>query len=218
MKKQQQYDTMICMENIGGKIIELRQQKGISQAELARQLNFTASAVCRWEKNLRTPSDDDLVLIADFFGVTTEVLLGTEGVSESGTDNDLSAKEKRDHLDRNKQKKRVVFFSVGIILIVVCILTVLLVYKKNRFVLLEEIKTVGAYGEANLRRSYLIPERCNEDSMSRFAEKQSSVFETESKFDEFESFTFLFYESEQSYAQEETCLIHTVYRTDDVLE
>ena len=87
--------------------------------------NFTASAVCRWEKNFRTPSDDDLVLIADFFGVTTEVLLGTEGVSESGTDNDISAKEKRDQLDRNKQKKRVVFFSVGIILIVVCILTVL---------------------------------------------------------------------------------------------
>ena len=62
--------------NIGPKILELRKQKGIKQEELAAELGVTAAAVSKWENGYTLPDILMLCALADFFGVTTDELLG----------------------------------------------------------------------------------------------------------------------------------------------
>ena len=54
------------------RIRQLREARGMTQVELARQLSVTKQSVSNWENNNIQPS----VEIADFFGVTLDDLLG----------------------------------------------------------------------------------------------------------------------------------------------
>ncbi len=57
---------------------ELREEKGISIRKLSKDLHIADAAIGRWERGLRAPSIDSLVIVADYFGVTTDYLLGLE--------------------------------------------------------------------------------------------------------------------------------------------
>lgn len=63
---------------LGIRIALLRLQKGLSQAELGRQLGVSASAVGMYEQGRREPSLDLVVHLARVFGVTTDYLLTGE--------------------------------------------------------------------------------------------------------------------------------------------
>lgn len=60
---------------MGARIAALRRQAGMSQAELARQLQCSPSAVGMYEQGRREPPSDLLVRMARLFGVTTDYLL-----------------------------------------------------------------------------------------------------------------------------------------------
>ena len=60
---------------LGPRIASLRQTYGLSQAELARRLHISASAIGMYEQGRREPSADTLVALAGLFGVTTDYLL-----------------------------------------------------------------------------------------------------------------------------------------------
>lgn len=60
---------------MGARIAALRRQIGMSQAELARQLGCSASAVGMYEQGRREPPADLLVQMSRIFGVTTDYLL-----------------------------------------------------------------------------------------------------------------------------------------------
>lgn len=62
--------------NIGKNILELRKQKGIKQEELAAELGVTAAAVSKWENGYTLPDILMLCVLADYFGVITDELLG----------------------------------------------------------------------------------------------------------------------------------------------
>ena len=66
--------------NIGKNILELRKQGNITQEELAAELGVTAAAVSKWENNYTLPDIMMLCALADYFGVTTDELLGRNGV------------------------------------------------------------------------------------------------------------------------------------------
>ena len=66
--------------NIGRNILELRKQKHITQEDLAAELGVTAAAVSKWENNYTLPDILMLCALADYFGVTTDELLGRNGV------------------------------------------------------------------------------------------------------------------------------------------
>ncbi|MBR4943447.1 MAG: helix-turn-helix transcriptional regulator [Clostridia bacterium] len=54
----------------------LRQQRGLSQVDFAKRLCVTKQCVSNWENDNVLPSIEMLEKIADFFGVTTDFLLG----------------------------------------------------------------------------------------------------------------------------------------------
>ena len=60
-----------------GKVFKhLRQAKGLSQEEISKRLGISRSAVGMWESEAREPDFETLELIADFFNVDTDYLLG----------------------------------------------------------------------------------------------------------------------------------------------
>jgi len=61
---------------------ELREQRGISQTELANFLGVVRSTICQYEKGNRMPDSNILGKLADYFGVTVDYLLGREDDSE----------------------------------------------------------------------------------------------------------------------------------------
>lgn len=71
--------------NIGETIKRLRKQKDMTQEQLAGYLSISPQAVSRWEINSTLPDITLIPMLANIFGVTTDVLLGV----------DIDAKEKR---------------------------------------------------------------------------------------------------------------------------
>ncbi|MCM1570022.1 MAG: helix-turn-helix domain-containing protein [Roseburia sp.] len=62
--------------DIGQRLTQLRQEKGLYQKELASYLNLSIGTISNYEQNIHCPDLDTLCRLADFFGVTTDYLLG----------------------------------------------------------------------------------------------------------------------------------------------
>ena len=57
---------------------ELRVQEGVSQKELAKDLNMSAGNLCDWEKGRTEPDIERLIRLADYFDVSLDYLMGRE--------------------------------------------------------------------------------------------------------------------------------------------
>lgn len=62
--------------NVGEIIAELRMDRNLKQEDLAAILNISRSALANWESGNRRIDIETLVVIADFFGVSRDYLLG----------------------------------------------------------------------------------------------------------------------------------------------
>lgn len=63
------------MVDFSQRLKQLRKDKHLTQAQLARRIGVTASMVSSYETDIRLPSYEVLVRIADVFGVTVDYLL-----------------------------------------------------------------------------------------------------------------------------------------------
>lgn len=57
------------METFGKKLSELRKQKGLSQEQLATDLNISQSSISNYESGMTKPDTDILQKIAEYFKV-----------------------------------------------------------------------------------------------------------------------------------------------------
>lgn len=57
------------------RIQNLRKIKGLSQEDLAGEIGVSRQAVSKWESGQSTPDLDKIILLSDFFGVSTDYLL-----------------------------------------------------------------------------------------------------------------------------------------------
>lgn len=60
------------------KIKELRTEKNFTQKQIGEIINCNQSAIGKYERGELEPTLSNLVKLADFFGVTTDYLLGRE--------------------------------------------------------------------------------------------------------------------------------------------
>ena len=68
--------------NIGNRIKELRHSKDITQEEFAEYLGVSYQSVSRWENGVCYPDMELLPIMADFFGVTVDSLIGVNDAIE----------------------------------------------------------------------------------------------------------------------------------------
>ena len=65
---------------LSARIKELRIANNYSQVDLANALSVTKQSVSNWENSNIQPSVDILIKLADFFGVTTDYMLGRDKI------------------------------------------------------------------------------------------------------------------------------------------
>ena len=58
------------------KLRELREQKGVTQKEVADAIRCTATVYSRYERGEREPDISTLCSLADYFEVSTDTLIG----------------------------------------------------------------------------------------------------------------------------------------------
>lgn len=61
--------------NIAGRIQSLRKNKGISQEELADKVGVSRQAVSKWESEQSVPDLERVIIMSEYFGVTTDYIL-----------------------------------------------------------------------------------------------------------------------------------------------
>ena len=77
---------------LADRIQQLRKQKGISQEELADRVGVSRQAVSKWESEQSVPDMDKIILISDYFEVTTDYLLkGIEPAPPAPADQEKKA-------------------------------------------------------------------------------------------------------------------------------
>ena len=74
---------------LGQRISQLRKQRGINQVQLAEALKVSPSTIAMWETNKRAIKDDTILELSDYFGVTTDYLLGKNQTPEWANDNQV---------------------------------------------------------------------------------------------------------------------------------
>lgn len=84
------------MDAIGERIKEARQERGLSQEELAQIINSTKSAISRYESGKRQPRLDQLRRIANALNVTVGFLQGYESMDSKQIIDALKRKDVRE--------------------------------------------------------------------------------------------------------------------------
>ncbi|NLC66270.1 MAG: helix-turn-helix transcriptional regulator [Clostridium sp.] len=74
------------------KILELRKASGISQEQLAEQLNVSRQSVSKWELGNAVPDVSKIILLSELFSVTTDELLKKRINDVESTSKDNSRK------------------------------------------------------------------------------------------------------------------------------
>ena len=64
------------MKVFAERLLELRKERGLSQATVAKDLCVSLGIVCYWENNKSDPTAYNIAKIARYFNVTSDYLLG----------------------------------------------------------------------------------------------------------------------------------------------
>ena len=67
------------------KLYKLRKNSGLSQEQLAEQLNVSRQAISKWEQGTAVPESEKLITISNFFGVSVDYLLKEDTADTTNT-------------------------------------------------------------------------------------------------------------------------------------
>lgn len=118
--------------NVADRIQSLRKSKGISQEQLADDLGVSRQAVSKWESEQSTPDMDKIVLMSDYFEVTTDYILkGIEPVPvqlDHTTVGDVLDKKVLTKENGARMKKIIRYVIIGILIFLGIDLISLVIY------------------------------------------------------------------------------------------
>lgn len=64
--------------DFGYRLRELRENKNLTQTQVARRLNLSKTTISGYENNIKTPSLEVLVKLSILYGVSADYILGLE--------------------------------------------------------------------------------------------------------------------------------------------
>ena len=83
------------------KLVRLRQEKGLSQLQLAEEINVSRQAISRWEVGLAVPSREKLKALSELYHVSMDYLLSdkeAEDVQKVSEPEDEAKEKSSNHL------------------------------------------------------------------------------------------------------------------------
>lgn len=66
------------MRKFEERLKELRTEKNLSIQALSKQVGIGVASICRWENGQADVKGDQLIILAKFFNISTDYLLGLE--------------------------------------------------------------------------------------------------------------------------------------------
>lgn len=63
---------------IGAELKAQREKAGYSQFQLSKLTGIAQATISRWEDDKRVPNVESCVILADFYGITLDELIGRE--------------------------------------------------------------------------------------------------------------------------------------------
>lgn len=92
--------------NFAHRLKSLREEKDVKQVELAKVLNLTSATLSQYEKGIREPNLDNVSLLAEYFNVSTDYLLGRTNIRNTTKSAELEIIEKLNFSDDIKEALR----------------------------------------------------------------------------------------------------------------
>ncbi len=129
---------------LGVKIQNLRKQRGMSQEQLAEAVGVSRQAVSKWEAEQSIPDIDKIILICDYFGVTTDYILRNEEISNTETTQSTNTNENEEKEENIENKKKsTLLLAVAVMLYILCVVPVILIQNLFGVVLMFVIIAVA---------------------------------------------------------------------------
>ncbi len=103
---------------LSDKLYTLRKKSGLSQEQLAEQLNVSRQAISKWESGTSSPESDKLIAISRYFNVSLDYLMK----EDNNQSKDTPQTEKRESAQVANRTQRSVGFIIcigGIICLIV---------------------------------------------------------------------------------------------------
>lgn len=66
------------MNKFAERLKDLREEKNLTQYELSKKIGISTACINRWEKNLRVPNIDSIIILCQFLGCSSDYLIGLE--------------------------------------------------------------------------------------------------------------------------------------------
>ncbi len=146
-------------KNIGNIISKLREEKGLTQKELADKLNISDKTISKWETNANLPNIDMIFKISRLFKVSFQNLLKAR-LEEEKIDEKLIKDIMNEFSETNNRKIKIIKigFVIALILSLILIITIIFSRSYNRFkvygVNVENKETIaidGIYVETRIK-------------------------------------------------------------------
>lgn len=101
--------------NVGSRITYFRNDRGLTQKDVATAIGVSNKTVSKWETGLSSPSINELVALSEFFGVSTDVFLGL-----SHGENDIKDSLRKEFDDLTKAQAAQKVFELTRCLLIFC--------------------------------------------------------------------------------------------------
>ena len=71
-------DELIIKQNFARNLLAYRKARGLTQSQLAEKLNYSDKSISKWERGDVLPDIVTISMIAEFFSITIDALIGNE--------------------------------------------------------------------------------------------------------------------------------------------
>ena len=82
LKEDTERRPKLYQESFASKLIKAREKTGFTQMEVAKETKIPRSTIANYETGRTQPDIENLGILADFYGISTDWLIGTIGGPE----------------------------------------------------------------------------------------------------------------------------------------
>ena len=104
---------------LADRLVKLRKENKLSQEALAEKLGLSRQAISKWERAEASPDTDNLIALAELYGISLDELLGNEEAKQQSEPKSETTKEPKAETKGEKELKKAPLLLLGAVAIYV---------------------------------------------------------------------------------------------------